>query len=197
MYVDLKVSMEAHNIWSSYSDRAPFHRSLRFSFCALAMATFFNPQLPSRTKCTAGSVRIPSYAGLLFIRSGSSVMSSSTNKISLKSSSTLCRIIRTVNIPLVRSRYGVEGNTYKININEYMLTLDKPIGIRFAHTIDGQFFVEALAKKVRRKFKPFQNIIHLCLIRGAKIASQSFDTSFSHIILCRRHFWSFTIEFHL
>ena len=41
-----------------------------------------------------------------------------------------------------------------------MVTLDKPIGIRFAHTIDGQFFVEALAKKVRRKkFKPFQNIL--------------------------------------
>ena len=87
-------------------------------------------------------------------------MSSSTNKISLKSSSNLCRIIRTVDIPLVRARYGVEGNTYKININEYMLTLDKPIGIRFAHTIDGQFYVEALAKKVRRKLKPFQNIGH-------------------------------------
>eukprot|EP00250_Pteridium_aquilinum_P014980 c22313_g2_i1 orf=278-2104(-) len=40
----------------------------------------------------------------------------------------------------------VAGNTYHINLSEYMLTLDKPLGIRFAQTLDGKVYVEALAK---------------------------------------------------
>ncbi|MCO5584863.1 hypothetical protein L7F22_038795 [Adiantum nelumboides] len=38
------------------------------------------------------------------------------------------------------------ANIYNMNLNEYMLTLDKPLGIRFAQTLDGKVYVEALAK---------------------------------------------------
>lgn len=39
------------------------------------------------------------------------------------------------------------SNTYGMNLNEYMVTLDKPLGIRFAQTLDGKVYVEALAKQ--------------------------------------------------
>lgn len=42
----------------------------------------------------------------------------------------------------------VKNNRFKINLDEYMVTLDKPIGIRFAQTLSGKIFVEALAKNV-------------------------------------------------
>jgi hypothetical protein len=42
----------------------------------------------------------------------------------------------------------VTKNKYKINLDEYMVTLDRPLGIRFAQTLDGKIFVEALAKQV-------------------------------------------------
>ena len=42
----------------------------------------------------------------------------------------------------------VKNNKFKINLDEYMVTLDKPIGIRFAQTLSGKVFVEALAKQV-------------------------------------------------
>lgn len=35
---------------------------------------------------------------------------------------------------------------YKMNLNEYMVTLEKPLGIRFALSIDGKVFVHALRK---------------------------------------------------
>ncbi|CAK7328062.1 unnamed protein product [Dovyalis caffra] len=35
---------------------------------------------------------------------------------------------------------------YKMNLNEYMVTLDKPLGIRFALSIDGKIFVHSLKK---------------------------------------------------
>lgn len=43
----------------------------------------------------------------------------------------------------------VKKNRFKINLDEYMITLEKPIGIRFAQTLSGKVYVEALAKKVR------------------------------------------------
>ncbi|CAI9780629.1 unnamed protein product [Fraxinus pennsylvanica] len=36
--------------------------------------------------------------------------------------------------------------TFKMNLNEYMVTLEKPLGIRFALSVDGRFFVHALQK---------------------------------------------------
>ena len=42
----------------------------------------------------------------------------------------------------------VKKNMFKINLDEYMVTLEKPIGIRFAQTLSGKVYVEALAKKV-------------------------------------------------
>lgn len=39
------------------------------------------------------------------------------------------------------------SNSYlKMNLNEYMVTLEKPLGIRFALTVDGKIFVHALRK---------------------------------------------------
>ena len=36
----------------------------------------------------------------------------------------------------------------KMNLNEYMVTLEKPLGIRFAKSADGKVFVHALQKGV-------------------------------------------------
>ncbi|KAG0561368.1 hypothetical protein KC19_9G059400 [Ceratodon purpureus] len=41
----------------------------------------------------------------------------------------------------------VKVNKFKINLDEYMVTLEKPIGIRFAQTLSGKVYVEALAKE--------------------------------------------------
>ncbi|KAL2532206.1 Phosphoglucan phosphatase LSF1 [Abeliophyllum distichum] len=38
------------------------------------------------------------------------------------------------------------GTTFKMNLNEYMVTLEKPLGIRFALSVDGKLFVHALQK---------------------------------------------------
>ncbi|EPS58452.1 hypothetical protein M569_16362, partial [Genlisea aurea] len=38
------------------------------------------------------------------------------------------------------------SNELKMNLNEYMVTLDKPLGIRFALSLDGKVFVHALQK---------------------------------------------------
>lgn len=43
----------------------------------------------------------------------------------------------------------VKKNRFKINLDEYMVTLEKPIGICFAQTLSGKVYVEALAKKVQ------------------------------------------------
>ena len=41
------------------------------------------------------------------------------------------------------------SNSYlKMNLNEYMVTLEKPLGIRFALTVGGKIFVHALRKGV-------------------------------------------------
>lgn len=37
---------------------------------------------------------------------------------------------------------------FKMNLNEYLVTLDKPLGIRFALTSDGKIIVHSLAKGV-------------------------------------------------
>ncbi|GFY87191.1 like SEX4 1 [Actinidia rufa] len=38
------------------------------------------------------------------------------------------------------------GSSFKMNLNEYMVTLEKPLGIRFSLSIDGKIFVHALEK---------------------------------------------------
>lgn len=43
---------------------------------------------------------------------------------------------------------SINGTTFKMNLNEYMVTLEKPLGIRFALSVDGKFFVHALQKGV-------------------------------------------------
>jgi len=44
------------------------------------------------------------------------------------------------------SRSSSGNSVYKMNLNEYMVTLDKPLGIRFALSLDGKIFVHALKK---------------------------------------------------
>ncbi|KAM0958097.1 hypothetical protein EV1_023190 [Malus domestica] len=41
---------------------------------------------------------------------------------------------------------GSSSSSFKMNLNEYMVTLDKPLGIRFALSVDGRIFVHALKK---------------------------------------------------
>eukprot|EP00262_Sarcandra_glabra_P018183 TRINITY_DN6457_c0_g1_i2.p1 TRINITY_DN6457_c0_g1~~TRINITY_DN6457_c0_g1_i2.p1 ORF type:complete len:510 (+),score=69.08 TRINITY_DN6457_c0_g1_i2:104-1633(+) len=38
------------------------------------------------------------------------------------------------------------SSSYKLNLNEYLVTLEKPLGIRFALAVDGKIFVHALKK---------------------------------------------------
>eukprot|EP00249_Psilotum_nudum_P004252 c17796_g1_i1 orf=370-2274(-) len=39
------------------------------------------------------------------------------------------------------------NNAHRMNFNEYMVTLDKPLGIRFVQTLDGKVYVEALVRQ--------------------------------------------------
>lgn len=41
---------------------------------------------------------------------------------------------------------GDNDSAFKMNLNEYLVTLDKPLGIRFALTSDGKIIVHSLAK---------------------------------------------------
>lgn len=45
--------------------------------------------------------------------------------------------------------FAMSASTFKMNLNEYMVTLEKPFGIRFALSVDGKVFVHALKKGVR------------------------------------------------
>ncbi|GMH25639.1 hypothetical protein Nepgr_027482 [Nepenthes gracilis] len=38
------------------------------------------------------------------------------------------------------------ASSYRMNLNEYMVTVEKPLGIRFALSVDGKIFVHALQK---------------------------------------------------
>lgn len=40
------------------------------------------------------------------------------------------------------------SSSFKMNLNEYMVTLEKPLGIRFAISVDGRIFVHSLKKGV-------------------------------------------------
>lgn len=40
------------------------------------------------------------------------------------------------------------NSTFKMNLNEYMVTLEKPLGVRFAVSVDGKVFVHSLKKGV-------------------------------------------------
>ncbi|XP_057983945.1 phosphoglucan phosphatase LSF1, chloroplastic isoform X2 [Malania oleifera] len=48
--------------------------------------------------------------------------------------------------PVTRVYAMSSGSPLKMNLNEYMVTLDKPLGIRFALSADGRIFVHALRK---------------------------------------------------
>jgi hypothetical protein len=43
-----------------------------------------------------------------------------------------------------------KSSTFKMNLNEYLVTLEKPLGIRFALTSDGKIIVHSLAKGVSK-----------------------------------------------
>lgn len=40
------------------------------------------------------------------------------------------------------------NSKFKMNLNEYMVTLEKPLGIRFAVSVDGKIIVHAIKKGV-------------------------------------------------
>ncbi|KAJ1381863.1 hypothetical protein SESBI_44786, partial [Sesbania bispinosa] len=39
-----------------------------------------------------------------------------------------------------------DNSAFKMNLNEYLVTLEKPLGIRFALTADGKIIVHSLTK---------------------------------------------------
>ncbi|VVA96062.1 unnamed protein product [Arabis nemorensis] len=47
---------------------------------------------------------------------------------------------------LVLRVFASSSSTFKMNLNEYMVTLEKPLGIRFALSADGKIFVHAIKK---------------------------------------------------
>ena len=49
-----------------------------------------------------------------------------------------------------------DQSVYKMNLNEYMVTLEKPLGIRFALSVDGKIFVHSLQKGVLENFHLFR-----------------------------------------
>lgn len=57
------------------------------------------------------------------------------------------------------------SSSLKMNLNEYMVTLEKPLGIRFALSVDGTVFVHSLKKGVRflSLLSPFHFIATLLL----------------------------------
>ncbi|CAO2836405.1 unnamed protein product [Amaranthus hypochondriacus] len=48
--------------------------------------------------------------------------------------------------PRIHSMSTNNDTNYKMNLNEYMVTLEKPLGIRFALSVDGNVFVHSLRK---------------------------------------------------
>lgn len=40
----------------------------------------------------------------------------------------------------------------KMNLNEYMVTLERPLGIRFALSVDGRIFVHSMKKGVSHTY---------------------------------------------
>ncbi|KAH6781323.1 hypothetical protein C2S51_006616 [Perilla frutescens var. frutescens] len=62
------------------------------------------------------------------------------------------------------STFPVPCSEMKMNLNEYMVTLEKPLGIRFALSVDGKVFVHAL-QKGDFEFVVFINL-RKCLIQG-------------------------------
>ncbi|XP_047311683.1 phosphoglucan phosphatase LSF1, chloroplastic [Impatiens glandulifera] len=48
--------------------------------------------------------------------------------------------------PRVFAMSASSSSTFKMNLNEYMVTLEKPLGIRFALTLDGDIIVHSLKK---------------------------------------------------
>lgn len=58
-----------------------------------------------------------------------------------------------------------ENPSFRMNLNEYMVTLEKPLGIRFALSSDGKIFVHALKRGVRLLLYSFPKIVTFpCLL---------------------------------
>jgi hypothetical protein len=56
--------------------------------------------------------------------------------------------IGTVSFKVLAMSGGSSPSSFKMNLNEYMVTLEKPLGIRFALSVDGKIFVHALKRGV-------------------------------------------------
>jgi hypothetical protein len=54
---------------------------------------------------------------------------------------------------------GAGTGTGRMNLNEYMVAVDRPLGVRFALAVDGRVFVHSLKKGVS-----------ICIISGSPAA---------------------------
>ncbi|XVF60295.1 hypothetical protein PTKIN_Ptkin08bG0033900 [Pterospermum kingtungense] len=68
--------------------------------------------------------------------------SSFINGVSVKTTTSK----KTKNKQLIILAMSSENSALKMNLNEYMVTLQKPLGIRFALSLDGRIFVHALKR---------------------------------------------------
>ncbi|KAG0456182.1 hypothetical protein HPP92_023970 [Vanilla planifolia] len=59
-----------------------------------------------------------------------------------------------------------------MNLNEYMVTLERPLGVRFALSLDGKVFVHSLRKGVMQCFSKFCDLIaFITLLRCQKASN--------------------------
>ena len=62
---------------------------------------------------------------------------------------------------------AMASSSFKMNLNEYMVTLEKPLGIRFALSVDGKIFVHALKKGVfLLKFMGFVGFFFFLILKS-------------------------------
>ncbi|CAL9135186.1 Dual specificity phosphatase, catalytic domain [Musa troglodytarum] len=97
-------------------------------------------QLPSSSCCGPFSERSDRLAALSspWIRVGGSLGRVATGSAAARKGITPRE--------LVRISAMADQTVYKMNLNEYMVTLEKPLGIRFALSVDGRIFVHSLKK---------------------------------------------------
>ncbi|KAK7395672.1 hypothetical protein VNO78_16237 [Psophocarpus tetragonolobus] len=94
---------------------------------------------------------VPRRAPPLFPRSSDSVAGSSSSRAFLFCGNNnvrfACSNVGALDLRVFAlAGYGGNGNAFRMNLNEYLVTLEKPLGIRFALAADGRIIVHSLAK---------------------------------------------------
>lgn len=89
---------------------------------------------------------MPVYSGSISSSIWGSDFSLLNGGIELKLRSVNCKVRINRSISRVYAMSDASQTAYKMSLNEYMVTLEKPLGIRLALSIDGKVFVHSLRK---------------------------------------------------